>query len=145
MNQNARSVKRRELHNHHFDSTIWSDIKCRDDDIVISTYAQSGTTGVQQIVSQLLFNGEEGLEAAEMSSWVDLKVPPKGIKRPMIEAQTHRRFLKTHLPVDALVFTDKITYLFVGRDGRDVLWSLCNHSSTANDTWYRALNEAQVG
>ena len=28
--------KTRELHNHHFDSTIWNDFKFRDDDIVIA-------------------------------------------------------------------------------------------------------------
>ena len=30
--------KRRELHNHHFDSTIWNDFQFRDDDIIIGTY-----------------------------------------------------------------------------------------------------------
>ena len=37
-------VKTREIHNHHFDSTIWNDFPFRADDIVISTYAKSGTT-----------------------------------------------------------------------------------------------------
>ena len=46
-------VKTREFHNHHFDSSIWNDFAFRDDDIIISTYAKSGTTWVQQIVSQL--------------------------------------------------------------------------------------------
>ncbi len=32
-------TKTRELHNHHFDSTIWNDFAFRDDDIVIATYA----------------------------------------------------------------------------------------------------------
>ncbi|MFT6285641.1 MAG: aryl sulfotransferase [Alcanivorax sp.] len=134
-------VKTRELHNHHFDSTIWNNLNFRDDDIVISTYAKSGTTWVQQIVAQLLFNGEEGMEVAEMSPWLDLRVPPKEVKLPMVEAQTHRRFLKTHLPVDALVFSEKAKYIYIGRDGRDVLWSMYNHHSTANETWYEALNE----
>jgi aryl sulfotransferase len=31
--------KTRELHNHHFDSTIWNDLSFRDDDIVDSTHA----------------------------------------------------------------------------------------------------------
>src|SRR5690242_19820630 len=90
--------KTREFNNHHFDSTIWNVFKFRDDDIVIATYAKSGTAWVQQIVSQLLFDGQEGLEFAEMSPWLDLRVPPKEIKLPAVEAQTHRRFIKTHLP-----------------------------------------------
>jgi aryl sulfotransferase len=133
--------KTRELHNHHFDSTIWNDFKFRDDDIVISTYAKSGTTWVQQIIAQLLFNGEEGLEVAEMSPWLDLRIPPKEVKLQLVEAQTHRRFLKTHLPVDALVFSQKAKYIYIGRDGRDILWSLYNHHSTANQSWYEALND----
>ena len=58
----------------------------------------------------------------------------------MVEAQTHRRFLKTHLPVDALVFSPKAKYLYIGRDGRDVVWSLYNHHVNANEMWYDALN-----
>jgi aryl sulfotransferase len=134
-------LKRRELHNHHFDSTIWNDINFRDDDIVIATYAKSGTTWVQQIVAQLIFNGQEGIEVAEMSPWVDLRVPPKEVQLEVLESQTHRRFMKTHLPIDALVFSQKAKYIYIGRDGRDVLWSFYNHHSTANKDWYDVLNE----
>ena len=133
--------KSRELHSNHFDSTIWNDYKFRDDDIIISTYAKTGTTWVQQIVSQLIFNGQEGLPVADMSPWLDLRVPPKDVKLAEVEAQTHRRFIKTHLPVEALVFSPKVKYLYIARDGRDVVWSLYNHHSTANDLWYEALNE----
>jgi aryl sulfotransferase len=133
--------KTREFHNHHFDSTIWNDLRFRDDDIVIATYAKSGTTWVQQIVSQLIFNGQEGLPVAEMSPWLDLRVPPKEIKLPEVEKQTHRRFLKTHLPVDALVFSPKARYIYIGRDGRDVVWSMYNHHANANARWYEALND----
>ena len=105
MKNNTIPVNTRELHNHHFYSTIWNDFNFRNDDIVISSYAKSGTTWLQQVIAQLLFNGEEGMEVAEMSPWLDLRVPPKKVKLPMVEAQTHRRFLKKHLPVDALVFS----------------------------------------
>jgi aryl sulfotransferase len=134
-------LKTREFHNHHFDSTIWNDFKFRDNDIIIATYAKSGTTWLQQIVSQLLFNGVEGMEVAHMSPWLDLRVPPKQVKMPEVEAQQHRRFLKTHLPVDALVFSPKAKYIYIGRDGRDVVWSMYNHHANANDLWYHALND----
>ncbi len=133
--------KVREFQNHHFDSTIWNDFMFRDDDIIISTYAKSGTTWVQQIVSQLIFNGEEGLPVAEMSPWMDLRVPPKDVKLPEVEQQSHRRFLKTHLPVDALVFSPSAKYIYIGRDGRDVVWSMYNHHTNANQFWYEALND----
>lgn len=133
-------VKTREMHNHHFDSTIWNDFQFRDDDIIIATYAKSGTTWMQQIVSQLIYDGTEGLEVAEMSPWLDLRVPPKEVKLPAVEAQEHRRFIKTHLPLDALVFSPKAKYLFIGRDGRDVIWSMYNHHYNANEKWYDALN-----
>ncbi|ESR23398.1 sulfotransferase domain-containing protein [Lutibaculum baratangense] len=134
--------KTREMHNHHFDSTVWNDFRFRDDDIVIATYAKSGTTWTQQIVGQLLFDGREDLNVAEMSPWVDLRVPPKEVKLPAIEAQAHRRFLKTHLPVDALVFSPKAKYIYIARDGRDVVMSMYNHHANANELWYQALNDA---
>lgn len=133
--------KSRELHNHHFDSTIWNDFAFRDDDIVIASYAKSGTTWLQQIVMQMLFGGEPALAVAERSPWLDLRVPPKAEKLAALEAQTHRRLIKTHLPVDALVFSPLAKYLYIARDGRDVVWSLYNHHANANAVWYAALND----
>jgi aryl sulfotransferase len=75
-----------------------------------------------------------------MSPWIDLRVPPREVKMPAVEAQTHRRFVKTHLPVDALVFSPKAKYLYIGRDARDVVWSMYNHHLNANEKWYGALN-----
>ena len=131
--------KTRDIHNHHMDSTRWNTFNFRDDDIVISTYAKSGTTWMQQIISQLIFDGAEGLDVSHLSAWVDLRImPPEAYAA--LEAQTHRRFVKTHLPVDALVFSPKAKYIYVGRDGRDMAWSLYNHYANANDHWYGALN-----
>ena len=132
--------KTREFHNHHFDSTMWNDFKFRGDDIVIGTYGKSGTTWTQQIVAQLLFNGDPDVPVSELSPWVDMRIPPKEVKIPALEAQTHRRFMKTHLPVDALVFSPKAKYLYIGRDGRDVMWSMHNHHANANALWYESLN-----
>jgi len=134
--------KTREMHSNHFDSTVWNDFKFRNDDIIIATYAKSGTTWMQQIVAQLIFNGAQGLQVADMSPWIDLRVPPAPVKLQAVEAQEHRRFLKTHLPVDALVFSPKAKYIYIARDGRDVLWSVYNHHATANELWYDALNNS---
>jgi aryl sulfotransferase len=133
-------TKTRELHNHHFDSTIWNGFSFREDDVIIASYAKAGTTWTQQIVAQMLLGPDPDLEVAEISPWLDLRVPPKEVKLPMVEAQTHRRLLKTHLPVDALVFSPEAKYIYVGRDGRDIVWSMHNHHARANQFWYDALN-----
>ena len=133
--------KTRELHSHHFDSTIWNDFEFRDDDIIIATYAKSGTTWMQQIIAQMMLGPDPELEVADMSPWLDLRVPPKAVKLPLVDAQAHRRFLKTHLPVDALVFSPRAKYIYIGRDARDVVWSFHNHHINANQGWYSALND----
>jgi len=133
--------KTRELHNHHFDSMVWNDFVFRDDDIIVGTYAKSGTTWTQQIVGQILSDGSPEVDVASTSPWVDLRVPPKPEKLAAIEAQPHRRFLKTHLPVDALVYSPRAKYIYVARDGRDVVWSMHNHHANANALWYAALND----
>lgn len=132
--------KTREIHSNHFDSSVWNHFEFRDDDIVISTYAKSGTTWMQQIIAQLIFNGATDMDVAGMSPWLDLRIPPAEVKYDMLRAQNHRRFVKTHLPVDALIYSPKAKYIYIGRDGRDVLWSSYNHHITANEKWYGALN-----
>lgn len=134
-------VKRREMQNHHFDSTVWNAFNFRDGDVVIATYGKSGTTWTQQIVGQILSDGAGDIAINESSLWLDLRVPPNDEKLSLYEAQVGRRFMKTHLPVDALVFSPKAKYIYVGRDGRDVLWSLHHHHKQANDAWYATLND----
>lgn len=141
INATGAPQKTRDLHNHHMDSTVWDGFAFRDDDIFVASYAKAGTTWTQQIVGQLVFDGQADISTADISPWVDLRVPPLEVKMPMIEAQTHRRFLKTHLPVDALVFSPKAKYIYVARDGRDVMWSLHNHHFNANDQFFAVIND----
>ncbi|MDB5440107.1 MAG: Sulfotransferase, partial [Caulobacteraceae bacterium] len=133
--------KTRELMNHHMDSTIWDRFAFRDDDVIVATYAKSGTTWTQQIVAQLVFKGAKDVPLGEISPWLDLRImPPDTLDR--LEEQTHRRVIKTHLPLDALTFSPRAKYLYIGRDGRDVVWSFYNHHASANDLFYELLNGA---
>lgn len=137
----ALPVKTREIHNHHMDSTAWNGFRFREDDVVIATYGKAGTTWTQQIVSQLIFRGAENVNVAKHSPWLDLRVPDKKTKHALLDAQTHRRVIKTHLPVDALVFSPKAKYVYIARDGRDVVWSLYNHHRSANAEFFKAIND----
>jgi len=126
--------KTREYEDMDADSTRWNEFKFRDGDIVINTLGKSGTTWMQQIVGQLIFDGAEGLYGDPMggpssiSVWLELRVVPLKDVFARLEAQTHRRFIKSHLPIDALVFSPKAKYIYVGRDMRDIVWS-----------WYAAI------
>ncbi len=133
-------VKTREFHNHHFDSSVWNDFEFRGDDVIIATYAKAGTTWMQQIVGQLIFGGDPSLEAANLSPWLDIRIVPKAAKFEMLAAQQHRRFIKTHLPLDALVYSPQAKYIYIARDARDVVWSMYNHHANALPQWYDALN-----
>ena len=120
-------IKEREHWHHLLDSTVWNEFQYRDDDIVINAYSKSGTTWVQQIVAQLIWMGAENINVSEVSPWIDCRFPSKNDRLKIVDAQTHRRFIKSHLPVDTLVYSPKAKYIYIGRDGRDVLWSLYNH------------------
>ena len=54
-------TKTKTYASHHFDSEAWDVVKSRDDDIVIATAYKSGTTWMQQIMSELLFNASPRL------------------------------------------------------------------------------------
>ena len=62
-----------------------------------------------------------------------------------LEAQEHRRFIKSHLPLDGLPYYDEVKYLIVARDPRDVFMSLLNHYGNYSDLAYRALNNGHMG
>jgi aryl sulfotransferase len=131
--------KTRELVNHHMDSTLWDGFAFRDDDVIVATYGKAGTTWTQQIVGQLIFQGDPDVAISQISPWWDMRIIPPEV-RDMVRAQTHRRVLKTHLPADALVMSPKAKYIYVARDGRDVIWSMHNHHSGFKPETYDMFN-----
>lgn len=78
-----------------------------------------------------------------MSPWLDFTLPTAAEKLDLLEAQTDRRFIKTHLPVDALVFSPRAKYIYIGRDGRDVVWSFHNHHANFNALAYEAFKHRE--
>jgi aryl sulfotransferase len=128
----------RTYRHHHLDSTRWDAVRHRPGDIVISTSAKAGTTWMQRIVSLLIFGtGPLPDLLSKVSPWIDCRyTEPLDEVVARIGAQRHRRFLKTHLPVDALPFSDDVRYIVVGRDTRDVFMSLWNHYRNYTDVLY---------
>lgn len=107
------------------DNARWDALELRDGDIVISTPPKSGTTWTQRLVSLLVFSGPElPGPLAMISPWLDLTAMPVEHVVAALDAQTHRRFIKTHTPLDGLDVDPRVTYLVVGRDPRDAAVSM---------------------
>lgn len=134
--------KTHDVQNFAMDSRRWNGFPFRDGDIVIATWAKSGTTWLQHIVGQLLLGPKARLRIDLLSPWVEHRIEPMPLLRARLEAQRQRRFLKTHLPLDALVFSPGAKYLFIGRDGRDVVRSLYGFHRNHTPLAYRIINEA---
>lgn len=129
--------------NHHVDSARWNHFQPRPDDIIISTSYKSGTTWTQGIVRQLVFLNQETMPLLDDASpWLDRNSRPLHEVMTQLEAQTHRRFIKTHLALDGLPYFPQVKYIVVGRDARDVFMSLWNHYSNYTPEMYARLNNA---
>ena len=110
------------------DSLRWEGFAFRDDDIVISTPAKCGTTWMQMLCALLIFRTPDlPAPLAELSPWLDMQTRPLDEVVRDLEAQTHRRFIKTHTELDVLPFDRRVTYLHVARDPRDVALSWHDH------------------
>jgi Sulfotransferase domain len=72
----------------------------------------------------LVFQDSEARPLNVVSRWIDGRAGRTEETHHAIEAQKHRRFLKSHTPLDGLPLHDGVRYIFVGRDGRDALMSL---------------------
>jgi aryl sulfotransferase len=135
----------REYRNHHLDSTRWDRFAARDDDIFVTTAYKAGTTWTQRILAALVLGpGPMYQPLNEISPWIDARF--WGPIEPLlegVEAQRHRRFIKSHLAADGLRFFPQAKYVVVGRDTRDVFMSLFNHYSAYTDLMYALFNDAE--
>jgi aryl sulfotransferase len=137
-----RPQRTRVYESNHLDSPRWDVFETRPGDIVITTAYKSGTTWMQTIVANLLFPaGEIPGPIMDIAPWIDMRIRPFDEILETTAAQTHRRFLKTHLALDGLPYQDHVKYVYVGRDLRDVFMSLWNHYSALNDEFYTAIND----
>jgi aryl sulfotransferase len=110
------------------DSRRWRHFTPRDGDIVVATFAKVGTTWTQRIVDLLVWQSPDVRPFGDISPWLDATIfAPVDTVIGTLEAQRHRRYIKSHLPFDALPVWDTVKYIHVGRDARDARLSWKNH------------------
>jgi aryl sulfotransferase len=118
----------REYRSAIMDSHRWDNFIPRKGDIVIATFPKCGTTWTQRIVDLLIFQTTEPRPVVMNAPWLDATIfGPIEADLAKLEAQSHRRFVKTHLPFDSVPLFDEVKYIHVARDGRDACISMHNH------------------
>ncbi len=110
------------------DTRRWAPFKHRPDDIFICTPPKCGTTWTQAICAMFIFDGpDHGHQPGVVSPWVDAVFSELDDCMMQVEAQHHRRYLKTHTPFDGIPYHEECTYLVIFRDPRDTYFSGSNH------------------
>ena len=102
---------------------------------------------MQAIVLHLIFQDLAARDIDKFSPWIDVRRRPLDEVIANIEAQTHRRVFKSHVPLDGLPFFREVKYIVVGRDPRDVFMSLWNHYSNYTEENFASVNnpDGRVG
>lgn len=111
------------------DSRRWDHVPYRPNDIVISTPPKCGTTWTQRIVMSLLWPDDDTPEGTlgQLSPWVDIRGLEVADVAAHLDAQDHRRFIKTHTPADGIPLDPDVQYVIVYRSAADALVSWGNH------------------
>ena len=116
------------------DSSRWERFTFRPGDVVISTPAKCGTTWMQTIVGMLLLDRTElGAPIGAISPWLDMLTRTEDEVFGLLDAQTHRRFIKTHTPLDGVPRHDEVTYIVVVRHPLDVAMSDRDHGANMRE------------
>ncbi|UCH24915.1 MAG: sulfotransferase domain-containing protein [Trueperaceae bacterium] len=126
--------------NHHLDSTRWRIYRARPGDIIVSTSYKSGTTWMQWILVHLVFQGQDAPDPLDVSPWIGMRIRSLEDIEAKLEAQTHRRVIKSHLALDGLPYYPEVNYVIVVRDARDVFMSLYNHYHNYTEDFLARLN-----
>ena len=128
------------------DSARWERFRFRDDDIVISTPSKCGTTWMQNIVGMLVLDRVDlGAPISTLSPWLDMLIRTDEEVFGLLDAQRHRRWIKTHCPLDAVPSHPTVTYIAVVRHPLDVALSDSDHHANQNNDRARALRIAASG
>ena len=128
------------------DSARWDGFPFRAGDIVISTPPKCGTTWIQMLCALLIFDGPVfPAPLDELSPWLDMCNQSIDDVRARLAAQTHRRFIKTHTPLDGIPLRDDVTYVVVGRDPRDVAVSYEHHAANMDYEHFLELRARVMG
>ena len=122
------------------DSARWPGFPFREGDIVISTRSKSGTTWMQMICALLIFRTGDLPAAAgaavAVARWL---INPRDEVYARLVGQDHRRFIKTHTPLDGIPMDGRATYIVAARHPLDMAVSLYHQGANIDRARLRQL------
>jgi aryl sulfotransferase len=122
------------------DSARWVGFPFRQGDIVISTRSKHGTTWMQMIAALLVLQTPDlPAPLGELSPWLDWLIAPRDEVYARLAAQPHRRFIKTHTPLDGIALDALATYIVVARHPLDAAVSLYHQGNNLDRDRMREL------
>jgi aryl sulfotransferase len=128
------------------DSDRWRRFAFREGDVVITTPSKCGTTWMQSIVGMLVLGRPDlGEPISRLSPWLDMLIVTDEEVFGRLEAQRHRRFIKTHTPLDGIPRHDSVTYICLIRHPLDVALSDRDHGENMRVDHARALRVRASG
>jgi hypothetical protein len=117
-----------------FDSTRWDGFRARPGDVVVCTPVKSGTTWTQMLCALLVHQSPVLPQPLNrLSRWLERLRDPLDEVLAVYEAQPHPRIVKTHTPFDGLPYFPEASYVFCGRDPRDVFLSGLDHMANGSE------------
>ena len=125
----APEAPRRDYVEELTDSRRWQAFRPRAGDIVVNTPPKAGTTWTQAIVAMLIA-GDVGVDAkaAMKSPWIEITTRDLAEVMARLDAQDHRRQVKTHTPFDGIPVWRELSYITVYRHPIDVHFSYVRHA-----------------
>jgi hypothetical protein len=120
-------------------------------DVIVATYAKSGTNWMMQIAHQLLFHGQGKFNHIhDVVPWPDAPAPLGRYAIPLenpavwTSSPEKKRVIKTHLNWEFIPYSEKARYIAVIRDPKDVFVSnyffskaIAGPAIPPLETWYR--------
>lgn len=97
------------------------------------------------ICALLVFQSPEPPEPlSDLTPWLDNLGTPADEVYARLAAQRHRRFIKTHTPLDGIPLDDRATYIVVARHPLDMAVSLYHQSGNLDRSRIRRLTGGPV-